>query len=281
MMRPVAIGLFFAVSLIALSSCQSPATTFSQADLDAAEAEVAARLEAFWDAWAAASFDEGMAFYSDDPDMTFIDDGFVWESKAATEAAYRPYFDVIERQEVDVTETRIVALTPEVVHVIQAVTFIQSFTDGTSGPPMEAAISLTWVKEGGEWQAMAYHFSITNPVPAARKSVTLLNLPPDATEGDLVGMFSSMNAAIQGMGYQGAGYGLWRAGGAQLPDANPLGFDYLLEGLWPDQATYDEIHAAEAYTAAAEEGNEAWSRIAPNTVYSRFDRIDVGGPGGQ
>ncbi|MFH1765849.1 MAG: nuclear transport factor 2 family protein [Gemmatimonadota bacterium] len=280
-MRQSSLRLVFTLALIPLSSCQSPAATFSKADLDAAEAAVATQLEAFWDAWGTASFDQGMAFYSDDPDMTFVDNGFVWESKAAIIAAYRPYFEALEKQEANVTETRIVALSPEVVQVTQAVTFIQFFKDGTVGRPMVSAVSLTWVLAGGEWQAMTYHFSTPNPTPTARKSVTLLNLPPNATEGDLVGMFSAMNAAIQGMGYQGAGYGLWKAGGAQIPDATPLGFDYLLEGMWPDQATYDAIHEAEAYTAAAEEGEEIWNRIAPNTVYSRFDRIDMGGPGGR
>ena len=278
-MRLITLRSVSAVSIIMLAGCQSPGTTFSQADLDAAEAEVEAQLEEFWGVWRASSFDEGWAYYSDHPDMSFITDGFLWESKAATEAAYRPFFEGIERQDMNASETRVFALTPGVVHVTQTATYTQYFRSGEVSPERDFAMSMTWVKEGGEWKAMTYHFSMANPAPANRKSVTLLDLPSDVSEAELVGAFSILNSAVQGIGYPNAGYGLWKAGGSQNPEAAPLGFDYILEGMWPDQAAYDEIHAAEAYLAAGEAATDVLARIGTGPLYSRFDRINVGGPG--
>jgi len=278
-MRLITLRSGFVVSLFLLDGCQSPGNTFSQADLDAAEAEVEAQLDAFWDAWRAASFDEGMAFYSDNPDMSFITDGFIWESKAAAEAAYRPFFEGIERQEMNVSETRIFALTPDIVQMIQGVTYTQYFGTGEVSPARDFALSMTWVKEGGEWQAMTYHFSMANPTPTNLKSVNLFNMSPNATEAELVEALTFLNAGVEETGYPNAGYGLWKVSGPQNPDTPPIGSEYMLVGNWPDQAVYDEIHAAEAYVAASEAGADVFGRIGPSMSYSRFVRINVGGPG--
>lgn len=278
-MRLITLRSVCTVSIIMLAGCQYPEATFSQAELDAAEAEVSAQLQEFWDVWQASSFDEGMAYYSGHPDMSFVTDGFLWESKAAAEAAYRPFFEAIERQEMNASETRVSALTPEVVHVTQTATYTQYFRSGEVSPARDFAMSMTWVKEGGEWKALTYHFSMANPAPANLKSVNLFNIASEADEAELSAAVALLNAGIQETGFQNAGYNLWKMGGSQDPDASPLGFDYLMEGIWPDQAAYDEIHAAEAYLAAGEASGDVFERILADRLYSRFVRINVGGPG--
>jgi ketosteroid isomerase-like protein len=271
---------FFLVALaLFIVSCQPQGATVTQADLDAAEAEVAAELDAFWEVWRASSFDEGMAYYSDDPAMTFITDGYLWESKAAAEEAYRPAFAAVERQEMEVSETRIHALSPGIVVVVQEATYVQYTRSGEVSPAREFALSMTWVKEGGEWKAMTYHYSQPNPAPATLKSVHLVNVAPGSTQEDVVEIFTALNAGIQEAGYPDAGYSLWKIGEAEEPDTAPIGSDYFLEGLWPDQATYDQIHQAEAFQAAIESVTASWQRVLADQSYARVDRIDVGGPG--
>ena len=278
-MRPITLMSVSIFSLFLLVGCQSRNAVFSQADLDAAEAEVETQLGAFWDAWLASSFDEGMAYYSDDPGMGFITEGRVWESKAAVEQAYRPFFEGIERQELEVSETHLAALTPEVVLVSQAATYTQYFRSGEVSPARDFAMSLTWLKEGGEWKVMAYHFSMASPPPANLKSVNLFNLASEADEAELAAVLEIMNAGIGQTGFRNAGYNLWKLAGTQSADASPIGFNHILEGMWPDQAGYDGIHAAEAYVAAGEEVGDAFERLAAGRLYSRFVRVNVGGPG--
>jgi ketosteroid isomerase-like protein len=278
-MRPFPLRFVCAALIVIMAGCQSPGTTFSQSDLDAAETEVEAQLDAFWEAWLASSFDEGMAYYSDDPGLSFITDGFIWESKAAAEAAYGPFFAGIERQELDESKTLIVALAPQVVQVTQAATYVQYFRSGEVSPPRSFALSMTWVKEEGEWKVMTYHLSMPNPAPATLKSVHLFNLPPNAEESVLVEALATANAGVRQTGFQNAGYDLWKVDSAQLPESAPVGFGYLMEGIWPDQAAYDEIHAAEAFIAAGEASRAIFDLTATSQLYSRFVRMDVGGPG--
>jgi hypothetical protein len=278
-MRLIRLRSAFVLSVLMVAGCQSQGTDFPAADLETAEREVEAQLGAFWDAWMASSFEEGMAYYSGSPDLSFITDGYVWESKGSAEEAYRPFFAGIERQEMDLSETRVAALTPEVVLVTQAGMFTQYLRSGEVSPERDFALSMTWVKMGGEWKVMAYHFSMANPSPATLRSVHLFNMPSNATEAELVDALETLNAGVREAGFRNAGYGLWKREASQSLDATPVGFEYLWEGLWPDQAGYDEIHESEAYLAAGEGIGDVFDRIAVGQLYSRFVRVSVGGPG--
>ena len=278
-MRLVAIRSFIALGFIALCSCQSATADYSQADLDAAETEVAAELEGFWEAWSAASIDEGMAFYSDSPDGSFVNDGVIWESIGAANAAYRPFFDQIERQEFDIKETRLLALTPTVVHATIDVSLIQFFRNGIISGESRIGFTMTWVKEGGEWKALTYHFSTVRPAPATMKSVHLLNLPANTTETMLVDALNQANAGVREAGYENAGYDLWKIAETETPSATSIGFQYIWEGIWPDQPAYDEIHAAESYLATGEAVGNIFDAINAGQLYTRYVRVPVGGPG--
>jgi hypothetical protein len=278
-MRLIRLRALSVLSVLMLAACQSQGTEFPGGDLETAETEVEAQLGAFWDEWLASSFDEGMAYYSGSPGLSFITDGVVWESKATVEEAYRPFFAEIERQELDLSESRVTALTPEVVLVTQAGTYTQYFRSGEVSPARDFALSMTWAKEGGEWKVMAYHFSMANPSPATLKSVHLFTMPPNATEAELVEALETLNAGVRAAGFRNAGYELWKTGEITIPDAIPIGFDYIWEGIWPDQPGYDEIHAAEAYQSAGEGIGDIFDRIAVGQLYSRFVRVNVGGPG--
>lgn len=276
-MRATALRIVCGFSLIFIGGCQAQGG-FTQADLDAAEAEVTEVMEAFWEAWMAASFDEGMAYYADDPDLNMITDGFLWESKAQAAEAYRDYFEGMDRQEGVISETRVRALTPTVVEVVQVADFTQYFKDGQILGNQVYAMSWTWVKEGGSWKAVTMHNSMAAPTPASMRSLHLLNAPSAADEEAYVLALSAFNLAIKDGGYPGNGYDLWKLG-EQDPEYASVGAGLVLEGSWADQEAYDAVHALDVYENIAPETTELFQRVSAGQRYTRYVRIPVGGPG--
>jgi hypothetical protein len=260
-----------------MAGCQ-PGGTYTQADLDAAEAEVQAELDGFWAAWSAASFDEGMAFYSDDPEMAFAGNGVLWESKAAADEAYRASFESLERQEINISDTRIHALTPEIVYAAQAATYAAVSRSGETSPETPWAGSFLWVKEGGEWSILNYHGSEPKTPTATMNSVHLLNTPSAADEAAYAAGLRELNAAIRAAGYPGNGYDLWKMGD-QNPEYESVGAGLILEGRWTDLETYDLVHALDAYNDIPPETMEMFQRVAADQRYTRYVRVPVGGPG--
>ena len=82
----------------------------------------------------------------------------------------------------------------------------------------------------------------------------------------LLSAFSEFNEVIDSIGYPDAGYKLWFI----QDDSSEI--SYMIEGLWPDQATYDKIHNHPLY-------QEAWANISMNLdgmsriEYHRFSLI--------
>jgi len=278
-MRPFTLRFFCAISIVLLVGCQGQGTTFTQADLDDAEAGVQATLEEFWSAWGAADFEEGMAYYSDNPGMSFITDGNVWESKTAAEEAWRPFFESLDHQVLNITRTHLNALTPEVVQVTQTGRYTQYSRTGEASPEMDFTGSFIWVKESGDWKAVAFHNSVANPTPSTLRSVHLVDFPTAADEAAYIQALATLNDAIQTAGYPGNGYELWKIGETQDPEATPIGFSYVMEGSWTDQETYDLIHELDAYQNFGQETLDLFERIAAGQRYTRYVRVPLGGPG--
>ena len=278
-MRSPTFGIPCVVLVLACMGCQPSESAVSQEDLDTAEAEVASVLQAFWADWAAADFQEGMAYYSDDPHMAFITDGFAWESKAAVDDAYRSFFGSLQSQEVNLTSTDIHALTPHVVQVIQTARYTQTSRSGDVSPERRFAASFVWVREGGEWKVMAFHQSEPGTPTAGIKTVHLLNTPSPADEAAYTEAVAELNRAIREAGYPGNGYTMWTVSDSQDPDATTVGYGLLLEGIWTDQETYDAIHELEAYESFDQEALDLFERVSVGERYTRYERVEVGGPG--
>jgi len=270
--------LLCGLSLLILAGCQTQGA-FTQADLDAAEAEIRVELDNFWQAWSATSFDEGMAFYSESPDMQFVTDGVLWESKAAAEEAFRPFFESLDHQEINLSDTRIMALTPEVVYATQTGSFTQFSRTGEVSPERTFATTLLWVKEGGEWKVLGYHESQPNPPTANIRSVHLLNTASPADEAAYAQLLNELNAAVRAAGHFGNGYELWKMSDTQDPEENPIGAGMILEGSWTNQETYDLIHDLEVYQSLDREAIDLFDRVSAGQRYTRYLRIPVGGPG--
>jgi uncharacterized protein (TIGR02246 family) len=278
-MRIFRVSGLLVLSVWVLAGCQAPGAPYSSADLAAAEQEVSAALNEFWGAWLDVDFDEGMAFYAESPDLSLMTDGYLWESKTAAEEAFRPYFETLERQEIDFQVTKIQALAPNVVHVAQIGTYRQFGTDGSVTPDIGFATDLVWAKRDGSWKVIAYHQSEENPAPTELKSVHLFDLPPSISEADFVGSLKAFNDVIRTAGFKGNGYEFFRVGESQDPEETPVGFDYVMHGTWVDQPTYDQIHELELYQNTPQELMDVFVPVFAGQRYSRYVRIPTGGPG--
>jgi hypothetical protein len=82
----------------------------------------------------------------------------------------------------------------------------------------------------------------------------------------LLEAFTKMNAAIDEIGYPDAGYQLW------VIQADTSDVRFMVEGFWPDQATYDIIHKHKLYIDAANADSTLWDGLI-NVNYYRFLKV--------
>ena len=78
--------------------------------------------------------------------------------------------------------------------------------------------------------------------------------------------FIQLNEVIDSIGYPDAGYKLW------LIQEDSSEVRFMLEGLWPNQAIYDEIHNHQLYTDAWENFDFDWEGMTRNE-YHRFTLV--------
>ena len=82
----------------------------------------------------------------------------------------------------------------------------------------------------------------------------------------LLSAFNEFNEVIDSIGYPDAGYMLWQI----QEDSSEISF--MLEGLWPNQAIYDEIHNHQLYIDAWEKDYINWDGMT-RIEYHRFTLI--------
>ena len=99
------------------------------------------------------------------------------------------------------------------------------------------------------------------------KSVHFFNLTWDAEEAFLVDALCDLNSAIEEVGYP------------KVSTRREGRYAYLLEGVWPDQAAYDAIHASAIWQHAVERAQPVMGQIVEQEVYDRFQAIPLVGGG--
>lgn len=128
---------------------------------------------------------------------------------------------------------------------------------------------VVWEKQGDKYLcAREIYNNDSPPGPAGFKSIHLLDLPQDVTEADLAAALKKINTAIDGMGYPGAGYFLYKAQGDEVKDNR-----YFFEGVWPNEAAYKAIHDTEAWKKAAEETDALYQKISAVELYRKMVRV--------
>lgn len=76
-----------------------------------------------------------------------------------------------------------------------------------------------------------------------------------------------VNKVIDSIGYPDAGYQLWLVQSDTTTD-----YRFLINGCWPNQEVYDEIHNHELYKNATEWDKEIWNNLYLIS-YDRFTRV--------
>ena len=90
-----------------------------------------------------------------------------------------------------------------------------------------------------------------------------LNLDPSLLQAS----FDRVNKAIDSIGYPDAGYQLWLVQSDSAAD-----YRFLINGNWPNQEVYNEIHNHELYKNATSWDEGLWNKI--NMIsYDRFTKV--------
>jgi len=99
------------------------------------------------------------------------------------------------------------------------------------------------------------------------KSVSLLEDTINVQPAILLASLERINQVIDSIGYPDAGYQLWIVQSDTAAD-----YRYMINGFWPDQEIYDEIHDHELYKRAWEEEEDLWNMINISW-YNRFEKV--------
>ena len=78
--------------------------------------------------------------------------------------------------------------------------------------------------------------------------------------------FTIVNEAIDEIGYPDAGYKLW------IRESDTSGVRFMVEGFWPDKATYDLIHDHQLYTDAMATDTTAFDGLV-FVDYYQFEKV--------
>ena len=147
-----------ALTIVAAAACGPAATDLSEEQKAEVAAAVSAANTAYWDAWRAADWDRGMAFYIDSPDFIWAAGGVVYYGLDELEAA-RPGFANVASQTFTFRQTEIIVMAADAASVTATGTWAQTDTTGVTGPTREFAWTAVWILRHGEWKIHLAHMS--------------------------------------------------------------------------------------------------------------------------
>jgi ketosteroid isomerase-like protein len=144
--------------MLGVVACQPRTTELTDERKAEIAAEVNARNAEYWDAWRAADWDRGMAYYVDSPDFVWAAGGVVFYGKERLEQS-RPGFANVASQAFLFRDSRTVVMASDAATVIALGTWVQVDTAGVTGPAREFAWTALWVLRDGEWKMHMVHMS--------------------------------------------------------------------------------------------------------------------------
>lgn len=103
-------------------------------------------------------------------------------------------------------------------------------------------------------------------IPNTLQSVSYFQDTTGMDPQELLTFFNEWNKAIDEIGYPDAGYKIW------LIQEDTSNINYMVEGHWPDQETYDKIHDHELYQKVYEENQDKLEGFI-SVEYHRFKEI--------
>lgn len=127
-----------------------------------------------------------------------------------------------------------------------------------------------WEKQDGKYLCAREIYNDDQPTAAvaADKSIHLFDLPQGITEAEWSAALTEMNSVIEGLGYPGSGYFLYKT-----DDTGTKDYRYYFEGVWPSAAAYTKIHEAPAFVAASEKLGPLYDKIKAVEIYRKVSRV--------
>lgn len=246
--------------LLGITACQPAGSA-----IDAAK--VKAEIQALEDAWAAAlntrDLDALMALYTDDA-VSMANHGPMLTGKAAIRQDQEKDF---ARQPEGMT------FAFEVLDVFAngntvTETGRSTYTDAAGQVMGTGKYMVVWEKQGDTYRcAREIYNDDAPPAPAGSKSLHLLDMPEGVTEAELSAVLAELNQVIANMGYDGAGYYLYKTEDAE-------DYRYFFEGVWPNAEAYAKIHEDPAWIAASEKLGPLYAKIKAVEIYRRMQRVE-------
>jgi hypothetical protein len=87
-------------------------------------------------------------------------------------------------------------------------------------------------------------------------------------EAELANALALLNAAIEGQGYPGAGYFLYKTEGEEAET-----YRYFFEGVWPSEEAYKAIHESEAWKLKASQLDGLNQKLKANEIYRKVHLV--------
>lgn len=105
------------------------------------------------------------------------------------------------------------------------------------------------------------YFSNSLPVKSVLLYDTIQRWPIDTIQAAL----KDINQVIANIETREAGYSLWKVQSDSIPD-----YRYLIQGHWPDQASYDSIHVNPDFRKALDKNVHIFSETRKWDLYRRY-----------
>lgn len=150
--------MILTLAIASAAACQPAATGLTDERKAEITAEVSAINAGYWDAWRAADWDRGMAYYLDSPDFVWAAGGVLTFGLSALEDL-RPGFNTVASQTFTFRDSRIIVMAPDAASVAAIGTWAQTDTAGVTGPGRDFAWTATWIRRNGEWKIHLVHMS--------------------------------------------------------------------------------------------------------------------------
>lgn len=126
------------------------------------EAEIQVELDHMWDAARKVDNDQMFSFFSDVLPVGFVDAGVLFPTREAIKSSFRKEFAQLKDQDIDIRDTQIAVLAPNVAITTQCCHFANHLKDGST-LETDGAVTSVFVKEGNRWKVVHGHESFQRP----------------------------------------------------------------------------------------------------------------------
>jgi ketosteroid isomerase-like protein len=151
--------------MLVVAACQPGTTELTEQQKAEIAAEVNTLNTEYWDAWRAADWDRGMAYYLDSPDFVWVAGGAAFFGSTVLEE-YRDGFAHVASQTFAFRDSRTIVMAPNAASVTALGTWAQTDTAGVTGPARDIAWTAIWIRRDGQWKIHLAHLSYPVRQPA-------------------------------------------------------------------------------------------------------------------